>query len=34
MSKLNQNRLAFFVLGTFLGSWVLGIIAGALGAKR
>lgn len=39
MSKLNQNRLGFFVLGTFLGGTILsfvgGIFGGALGgAKR
>lgn len=39
MSKLNQNRVGFFVLGAFLGSTILGfvgaIFGGALGgAKR
>jgi len=33
MSKLNWNRLGFFVLGTFLGGWVLGAIGGILGRK-
>lgn len=32
MSKLNLNRLAFFVLGSFIGGWVFGKI-GALVRK-
>lgn len=27
MTKLNWNRLGFFVLGTFLGGWVLGTLS-------
>jgi len=34
MSKLNWNRLAFFVAGTFLGGWVMGAIGAVLGAGR
>lgn len=35
MSKMNWNRLGFFVAGTFLGGWVLGMVGGLLGrAKR
>lgn len=33
MSKLNWNRLIFFVGGTFLGGYVLGIFGGLLGKK-
>lgn len=28
MSKLTQNRLIFYVLGTFTGAWVLGMVRG------
>lgn len=34
MTKLNQNRLAFFVLGTFLGGWVLGMVTRLIGLGR
>lgn len=34
MSKLNMNRLAFFIAGTFLGGWVLGSVGSILGGKR
>lgn len=34
MGKLNQNRLIFFVAGTFLGGWVLSLIAGLLGKAK
>jgi hypothetical protein len=34
MSKLNMNRAAFFVLGTFLGGWVLGTIGRVVGGRR
>lgn len=30
MTKLNQNRVVFFLLGTFLGSWVLGAVLGGI----
>lgn len=33
MSKLNWNRLGFFVLGTFLGSTVLSFVGGIFGRK-
>ena len=32
MSKMNWNRLGFFVLGTFLGGWVLAVLRGTVGA--
>jgi hypothetical protein len=31
MTKLNQNRLGFFLLGTFLGGWVLAGLGGIVG---
>lgn len=31
MSRMNWNRLAFFVAGTFLGGWVLGTAARVFG---
>lgn len=31
MSRKNWNRLAFFIAGTFLGGWVLGMIGGLVG---
>jgi hypothetical protein len=31
MSKLNQNRLGFFVAGTFLGGYLLGFLGALLG---
>lgn len=34
MTKLNWNRAGFFVLGTFLGGYVLGFVGGLLGAGR
>lgn len=34
MSKLNWNRVGFFALGTFFGSYVLGLFGGLLGGKR
>lgn len=34
MSKLNWNRLAFFALGTFLGSWVLGLAGGLVAGVK
>lgn len=34
MSKINMNRVGFFVLGTFLGGYVLGFVGGLLGAGR
>jgi hypothetical protein len=30
VSKLNMNRLGFFVLGTFLGGWVLATLGRVL----
>lgn len=33
MSKINMNRLGFFVLGTFTGGWVLGLFGGLLHKK-
>lgn len=27
MSKINMNRVGFFVAGTFLGGWVLGTLS-------
>ena len=34
MSRLNWNRVGFFTLGTFFGSWVLGLFGSALGGRR
>jgi hypothetical protein len=34
MSKLNMNRVAFFVAGTFLGGWVLGSVGAILGGRK
>lgn len=34
MSKINQNRLGFFIAGTFLGGWVLNLLAGILRGKK
>lgn len=31
MSKMNWNRLGFFLLGTFFGGWVIGGILGIVG---
>jgi len=31
VSRLNQNRLIFFVLGTFFGGWILGFVGRILG---
>lgn len=33
MSKMNWNRLIFFVAGTFLGGYVLGAVGGIFGKK-
>lgn len=33
MSKMNWNRLVFFVGGTFLGGYVLSTIGGLFGRK-
>jgi hypothetical protein len=33
VSKLNMNRLGFFVLGTFTGGYVLGLVGGILGKR-
>jgi hypothetical protein len=33
MSRLNWNRLGFFVLGTFFGQMLLGMFGGLLGRK-
>ncbi len=33
MSSKNWNRLVFFVAGTFLGGYVLGLAGGLLGRK-
>lgn len=30
MSKLNQNRLIFFLLGAFVGQWLIGSVLGLL----
>lgn len=32
--KTNQQRVIFFVLGTFLGGWVLGALTGLLGGLK
>lgn len=34
MSKMNWNRLGFFVLGTFLGGYVMGLVGALVGAGR
>jgi len=34
VSKLNWNRVGFFALGTFFGSWVLGLFGSVLGGRR
>lgn len=34
MSKMNWNRLGFFLLGTFTGGWVLGAIGSVLGKAK
>lgn len=34
MSKLNWNRAGFFLLGTFFGSYVLGLFGGLLSRKH
>jgi hypothetical protein len=31
MSNKNMTRAAWFVAGTFLGGWVLGLVGGLLG---
>lgn len=28
MNKINQNRLIFFLLGAFIGPWVVGTVSG------
>lgn len=33
MSRLNWNRVGFFALGTFFGSYVLGLVGGVFGRK-
>jgi len=34
MSKLNWNRTGFFLLGTFFGTYVLGLFGSVLGGRR
>lgn len=34
MSKLNMNRLGFFALGTFFGSYVLGLVGSVVGGRK
>jgi hypothetical protein len=34
MSRLNWNRVGFFALGTFFGSYVLGLFGSIVGRKR
>lgn len=34
MNKLNMNRVGFFVLGTFLGGWVIGFITRILSVGK
>lgn len=34
MSKLNMNRLGFFILGTFLGGWVIGFVGRILSVGK
>jgi hypothetical protein len=34
MSKMNWNRLGFFILGTFLGGWVFGAIGRILSVGK
>jgi hypothetical protein len=33
VSKINMNRLVFFVAGTFLGGYVLSTVGGLFGRK-
>lgn len=36
-NRINRNRLGFFILGTFLGGWVLGLLGalvGRVGGKK
>jgi hypothetical protein len=34
LSKQNTQRAIWFVAGTFLGGWVLGLIGGLLGGAK
>ena len=34
MSKLNWNRLGFFILGTFFGSWFLGLLGATVAGVK
>jgi hypothetical protein len=34
MSRLNWNRVGFFGLGTFFGTYVLGLFGAVLGGRK
>jgi len=34
MSRLNWNRVGFFALGTFFGSYVLGLVGGVFRGRK